>query len=185
MTPAILITRFFTDNQMRIYVMTALAAVIVVVSLPALAVFSLGSETITFLDQTSSIEAAESQGFYLGGLVTGDTYTWGNCTYWAFAMRLWANKPIPSNWGNANTWDDNAARDGYVVDHNPKVGAVMQTDEGGYGHVAYVTEVDVKTGKWTISEMNAPKLNVVSSRIFTANLAKDYDFIHDKKVAKP
>lgn len=184
MMPAFLITRFFTDNQMRVYVMTALATIVVVISLPALAVFSLGSETITFLDQTSSIEVAESQGFYMGGLVPGDSYAWGNCTYWAFAMRLWANKPIPTTWGNANTWDENAIRDGYIVDHTPKVGAVMQTDEGGYGHVAYVTEVDAKTGKWKVSEMNAPKLNVVSSRIFTASLANNYDFIHDKKGVK-
>jgi len=185
MTAAILIARFITDNEMRVYVFTTLAILIVLITLPALVIFSMGTETLTFLNQAPSIEVAESQGFYMGAPVPGDTYAWGNCTYWAFAMRLWANKPIPSNWGNANTWDDNAVLDGYVVDHTPKVGAVMQTDEGGYGHVAYVTEVDAKTGKWTISEMNAPKLNVVSSRIFTANLAKDYDFIHDKKVVKP
>lgn len=184
MTYTILIIRFLFDNEMRIYVFTAIAVLIVVITLPFLVVFSMGTETLDFLNQAPSIEAAESQGFYMGAPVPGDTYVWGNCTYWAFAMRYWAKNPIPTNWGNANTWDENAILDGYIVDHIPKVGAVMQTDEGGYGHVAYVTEVDPKTGKWTISEMNAPKLNVVSSRIFTANLAKDYDFIHDKKVVK-
>ena len=57
----------------------------------------------------------------------------------------------------------------------------MQSDEGEWGHVAYVTLVDAATGKWTISEMNSPHLNVVSSRTFSSSAAMHYDFIHDKE----
>lgn len=141
----------------------------------------MGSEVLAFLSGTPSAEAAETQGFYMGGAVPGDTYAWGNCTYWAFAMRLWAGYPIPTTWGNANTWDDRAELDGYIVNHTPAVGAVYQTDEGEYGHVAYVIAVDDKTGKWTISEMNNVGLNIVNTRTFAKESAIYYKFIHDKK----
>lgn len=167
-----------TKNQ----VITVLATVVVIVALPVMAVFLLGSDVITFLKAAPSAEAAATQGFYMGGPVAGDTYAWGNCTYWAFAKRLWANQPIPSSWGNANTWDNYALRDGYEVNHAPTVSAVFQTDEGDNGHVAYVSAVDQSTGKWTISEMNAPHFNVVSSRSFAASSAGFYNFIHDKKL---
>lgn len=158
-----------------------LATMFIVLSLPFLAVVSMGSEVLAFLSGTPSAEAAETQGFYMGGAVPGDTYAWGNCTYWAFAMRLWAGYPIPTTWGNANTWDDRAEADGYVVNHTPAVGAVYQTDEGEYGHVAYVIAVDDKTGKWTISEMNNVGLNIVNTRTFAKESAIYYKFIHDKK----
>jgi surface antigen len=95
-------------------------------------------------------------------------------------MRLQANDPIPTTWGNANTWAQRAKADGYNVDHTPSAGAVMQTMAGNLGHVAYVTTVNSKTGEWTISEMNAPHLNVVDTRTFAASAAIYYDFIHDK-----
>jgi surface antigen len=170
------------NNSMKKYVAIALATLVVIVSLPILTVFSMGSSVISFLAGTPSAEAAASQGFYMGGPVPGDTYEWGNCTYWAFAQRLWAGHPIPTSWGNANTWDDNATFDGYEVNHTPTVGAVMQTDVGKWGHVAYVTKVETDTGKWEISEMNSQGLNVVSTRTFTASSALYYTFIHDKKV---
>lgn len=168
-------------GDVKKYFAVTLATVAVIIALPILAVFSLGSDVINFLSANQSAESAEQKGFYMGGPVSGDSYAWGNCTYWAFAMRYWAKKPISTTWGNANTWDDNAARDGYVVDHTPSVGAVMQTDDGGLGHVAYVIEVNPEDGKWKISEMNAPHLNVVSTRTFAASSAIYYDFIHDKK----
>lgn len=94
-------------------------------------------------------------------------------------MRLWAGSPIPTSWGNANTWDDNARRDGYMVNNTPAVGAIFQTDSGEYGHVAYVINVNLD-GSWVISEMNAPTLNVVSQRTFSKDAAKHYAFIHNK-----
>lgn len=153
----------------------------IVLSLPFIAVVSMGSEVLAFLSGTPSAEAAETQGFYMGGEVPGDTYAWGNCTYWAFAMRLWAGYPIPTTWGNANTWDDRARNDGYVVGHTPQAGAVFQSDAEELGHVAYVTAVNDITGQWTISEMNNLGLNMVNTRTFAKESAVYYSFIHDKK----
>jgi surface antigen len=158
-----------------------LATLVVILSLPFMAVMSMGTDVLSFLSGTPDAKAAETQGFYMGGPVPGDTYEWGNCTYWSFAMRLWAGTPIPTTWGNANTWDDRARADGYEVNHTPAVNAVFQTDEGDWGHVAYVIKVDDKTGDWTISEMNAPHLNVVSQRTFSKDSAQFYTFIHGKK----
>lgn len=162
-----------------------LATMLVIVALPCMAVASMGTDVIGFLAGTPNAKAAEEQGFYMGDAVPGDTYAWGNCTYWVFAMRLWAGDPIPTNWGNANTWDDNARGAGYVIDHIPSVNAIFQTDDGQWGHVAYVIKVDPMSGDWTISEMNAPHLNVISQRTFSKDAAGYYTFIHDKIGATP
>lgn len=175
-----IVTIFAMRGDIKKYAAVAIATVVFVLSLPVMAVFSMGGDVVQFLSNTPSAISAEQQGFYMGPPVPGDTYAWGNCTYWAFAMRYWAEKPIPTSWGNANTWDDNARSDGYLVDHTPLVGAVMQTDEGDWGHVAYVSQVDVLSGQWTISEMNAPHLNVVSTRTFDPSAASFYSFIHLK-----
>lgn len=161
------------------------ATMAIIVALPFAAVFSMGGSVVSFLFGVPSIAAAETQGFYTGGPVPGDTYEWGNCTYWTFAMRLWANYPIPTTWGNANTWDDRAEADGYVVNRTPAVGAIYQSDEGKWGHVAYVTAVNNQTGSWTISEMNYAGLNIVGTRTFSRESAVYYKFIHDKKGAAP
>lgn len=182
MNPAVLKFMLFNFGSKKL-IAFILATLVVIISLPAIAVFSMGSDAVSFLAGTPDAKAAETQGFYMGGDVPGDTYAWGNCTYWAFAMRFWANDPIPTTWGNANTWDDRARAGGYVVDHTPSVNAVFQSDDGDLGHVAYVIKVDSVTGDWTISEMNAPHLNVVSQRTFSKNSAQYYNFIHDKEGA--
>jgi surface antigen len=162
-----------------------LATLVVIVALPSMALFSLGAGALSFLmgsdgSDTAYAISTDVQGLYEGPEVEGDTYAWGNCTYWAYAMRLKYGDPIPTTWGNANTWDDRAEADGYVVDHTPAVGAVYQTDAGDLGHVAYVSAVDTVTGDWTISEMNAKGLDVVSTRTFKAGAATLNNFIHDK-----
>ena len=171
--------------SMKKQIALVLATMFIVLSLPFIAVVSMGSSVLAFLAGTPNAEAAETLGFYMGGPVEGDTYAWGNCTYWSFAMRLWAGSPIPTSWGNANTWDDRSEADGYVVNHTPAAGAVYQTDEGDWGHVAYVIAVDSKTGDWTISEMNAKGLNIVSTRTFAKESAVYANFIHSKKGADP
>jgi surface antigen len=162
-------------NFTRKYFAGAIIATAFIISLPVLAVGTLGKDTLTYLGNTST----GSSQLYEGPPVPGDTYAWGNCTYWAYAMRYWAHNPIPTSWGNANTWASNAIVDGYQVDHKPSVGAVMTTTAGSLGHVAYVTKVD-SMGNWTISEMNAPYFDVVSSRTFPPSQAIIYNFIHDK-----
>lgn len=162
-----------------------IASLVIIIAMPITAVFAMGEGVVTFLSNVPSLAAAETQGFYTGGPVAGNTYAWGNCTYWVFAMRLWAGYPIPTSWGNANTWEDRAIRDGYEVNRTPAVGAVFQTDEGKWGHVAYVAMVNAQTGEWTISEMNYAGLNIVGKRTFPKEAAARYNFIHDKKGAAP
>ena len=170
-----------TGGNLKKQVAIVFATMVIVVALPFAAVFAMGESVVTFLSGVPSLEAAENEGFYMGGPVAGDTYEWGNCTYWAFAQRLWANDPIPTDWGNANTWDDNAKLDHYLVDHTPSVNAIYQTDSGDLGHVAYVKEVNPETGEWTITEMNVKGLNIVSTRTYKAEDAKYFNFIHDKE----
>lgn len=172
-------------NSLKRQVALVLATLVIVLALPFIAVIGMGSEVLAFLSAAPNAEAAQTLGFYMGGPVPGDTYDWGNCTYWVYAMRLWAGHPIGQYWGDANTWDESALSENYIVNHTPIAGAIFQTDEGQWGHVAYVTKVDATTGKWTISEMNAPTLNVVSTRTFSKDSAAYYDFIHDKKGADP
>ena len=175
----------FGGTAMRKQITLAFVTMAIILALPVMAVFSLGRSAVTFLASTPNAEAAATQGFYMGEPVEGNTYAWGNCTYWSFAMRLWAGSPIPTSWGNANTWDDRAESDGYVVNKTPAAGAILQSDVGQYGHVAYVTSVDGGTGKWTISEMNFPNFNVVTTRTFSEESAAYYKFIHSKKGTDP
>jgi surface antigen len=185
MNAALLTLNVVTGGNVKKQISLVLATMAVVLALPFMAVVSMGSGVLMFLNGVPDAKAAETQGFYMGGPVPGNTYAWGNCTYWSFAMRLWAGAPIPTTWGNANTWDDRAEADGYIVNRTPMVGAVYQTDEGFWGHVAYVIKVDGKTGDWTISEMNNLGLNMVNTRTFSKESAVYYKFIHNKKGATP
>lgn len=181
------VTVLFTNFGFSIKKILAIviATLLLILMFPILAISSLGLPAVSFLANVPSAKAAEERGFYNGGVMSGNTYAWGNCTWWAYAMRRWANSPIPNTWGNANTWDDNAKRDGYIVNDTPAAGAVFQTDEGPYGHVAYVIEVNKISGDWKISEMNARGLNIVSQRTFSKEAAKMYKFIHNKPGAQP
>lgn len=180
MNPAVL-TFGTTAYNAKKMIGLLLATMMVVLALPFMAVLSMGSDVLKFLSAVPDAKTAETKGFYMGGPIPGDTYEWGNCTYWVYAMRLWAGHPVGQYWGNANSWDESALQEGYVVDHKPSVGSIFQSDAGQWGHVAYVIKVDQISGDWTISEMNAPHLNVVSQRTFSASAAVYYDFIHDRK----
>lgn len=94
--------------------------------------------------------------------VSGNSVAWGStaiygyngydrgwCTYYA-ASRV----PVPANWGNANTWDNYAARSGWTVSSAPRVGAVAQTDAGGLGHVGVVDAVSADGTMIKYSDMN-------------------------------
>lgn len=111
----------------------------------------------------------------------GDLYDWGNCTWWASMRRSQIGHPIPNTWGNAATWADRAQTDGYIVDHTPSYGAIMQISnvDGGLGHVAFVESIDLD-GSWYISEMNVKGLDVVDYKTELLSVAANYKFIHDK-----
>ncbi|MGB3945985.1 MAG: CHAP domain-containing protein [Candidatus Saccharimonadales bacterium] len=187
MNVAYLSFNVLTGGNLKKQIYIVLTTLFLILLLPFMAVFALGEEALAFLAHSPSAKHAETRGFYMGGPVPGNTYAWGNCTYWAFAMRLWDGHPIPTTWGNANTWDERAALDGYEVNQTPAVGSIYQTDGGEWGHVAYVIEVDPVTKDFTISEMNAPNLNVVTERTFSGDTLKSgyYDFIHYKEGEDP
>ena len=79
----------------------------------------------------------------------GNGYAYGWCT-WYVASRV----AVPSNWGNANTWDDYARLSGWTVNSRPIVGAIAQTDGMSYlGHVAYVEAVSADGSQIKYSDM--------------------------------
>lgn len=130
---------------------------------------------------------AASQGSYYGGFSTvgaqiasgtaGNRYAPGNCTWYAYERRMQLGRPVGSFWGNASSWAYNAAQAGYLVDHTPSVGAVMQNG-GGFGHVAIVESLNAD-GSITISEMNyAGNFNKVTSRTVAAGSLSSFNYIH-------
>lgn len=76
-------------------------------------------------------------------------YDYGYCT-WYVASRI----SVPSNWGNANTWDNLAPLSGWTVSSVPVVGAIAQTDRGSEGHVAVVEAVSADGSQIKYSDMN-------------------------------
>ena len=76
-------------------------------------------------------------------------YDYGYCT-WYVANRI----AVPSNWGNANTWDNYAALSGWTVSVSPRAGAIAQTDRGFEGHVAVVESVSDDGSMIKYSDMN-------------------------------
>ena len=79
----------------------------------------------------------------------GNGYDYGYCTWYV------ANKvSVPTNWGNANTWDEYARLSGWTVSSRPKPGAIAQSDRGWAGHVAYVEAVSPDGTMIKYSDMN-------------------------------
>ncbi|HLB66253.1 MAG TPA: CHAP domain-containing protein [Candidatus Saccharimonadales bacterium] len=77
-------------------------------------------------------------------------YDYGWCT-WYVASKV----SVPTNWGNANTWDDGArATGGWKVSLSPKAGFIGQNNGPGLGHVAYVEVVSSDGKMIKYSDMN-------------------------------
>lgn len=106
----------------------------------------------------------------------GNGYDYGYCT-WYVANR----RPVPTNWGNANTWDEGARAAGMVVSKNPIPGSILQDEGSLYGtyHVAYVEAV-YPDGSIKVSEMNVRGWNKESSQVWSAEAYKraNIDFIY-------
>ncbi|NCJ14491.1 CHAP domain-containing protein [Staphylococcus pseudintermedius] len=106
---------------------------------------------------------------------SANLYTVGQCTYYVFDR---VGGTIGSTWGNANNWASAAAAAGYTVNNRPSAGAILQTTQGAFGHVAYVESVG-SDGSIRVSEMNygyGP--GVVTSRTISASQAASYNYIH-------
>lgn len=72
-----------------------------------------------------------------------NTYPVGQCTWAVKSLAPW----IPNWLGNANGWARNANAKGFRIGSTPRVGSIVvwPNDGGGYGHVAYVTDVASNT----------------------------------------
>lgn len=68
-----------------------------------------------------------------------NTYPVGQCTWGAKELAPW----IGNYWGNANMWPSSAQAAGFRTGSAPVAGSVVcwRGAGGGYGHVAYVSEV--------------------------------------------
>ncbi|WP_370938650.1 CHAP domain-containing protein [Amycolatopsis sp. cg13] len=73
------------------------------------------------------------------------------CVSWA-AFNIARHGESANNYGDAKYWDDNARNHGYRVDNTPTEGAIAQTDNGTYGHVAIVDSVH--GGTVTVEDYN-------------------------------
>lgn len=81
---------------------------------------------------------------------SANTYPAGQCTWGVKEVAPW----VGNQWGNGADWAQSAGNAGYYVSSTPAAGAVASWDDGGYGHVAYVTNVDEQTGMVQVLEAN-------------------------------
>lgn len=102
--------------------------------------------------QIAPVVKVNPAAYFLGSFTAsygGNGYDFGYCT-WYVANRI----AVPTNWGNANTWDDYARLSGWTVSTVPIAGAIAQTDRGFEGHVAVVESVSADGSQITYSDMN-------------------------------
>ena len=86
---------------------------------------------------------------------------------------------IPAAYGNANEWGYRARREGYRVDSVPTIGSIAWSTAGGYGHVAWVS--NVMGDNIEIEEYNYGYTGSYNKRIIKANTMTG--FIHFKDLA--
>lgn len=116
----------------------------------------------------------------------GQSYPWGQCTWYVHQRRKEIDKPVPLTWGNGGDWGDNAKSDGWEVGSTPKAGAGASIKPGNfgapppYGHIMFVEKVK-DDGGIVVSEANVKGEGVISSREFSKEDTKKMQFIYDKK----
>lgn len=114
---------------------------------------------------------------------TGNAYAFSQCTWWAYVRRHQLGLPAGSHMGNGADWANTARKLGYWVDNSPRVGDVICFGRGQYdsdltyGHVGIVENVG-QDGSITTSECGAAYNGKPFSRTFTAEQAKQLQFIH-------
>jgi len=109
-----------------------------------------GTKTVAVSAKQIVSSGAVSYPWGGGAAIYGSNgYDYGYCT-WYVATRV----SVPSNWGNANTWDNLAPLTGWTVSSTPVAGAVGQSDAGWEGHVAYVEAVSADGTMIKYSDMN-------------------------------
>lgn len=108
-------------------------------------------------DKKAATQQAISSGTTVTGSVTpvasgtANSYPTGQCTWGVKCLAPW----VGDYWGNAGQWIQSAQAAGFRTGTKPVPGAVAvwPSDGGGYGHVAYVTDVQSETNI-QVSESN-------------------------------
>ena len=86
---------------------------------------------------------------------------------------------LPGAYGNAGEWGYRARREGYRVDNTSAIGSIAWSTAGGYGHVAWVS--NVMGDNIEIEEYNYDYKGNYNKRIVKAN--KMTGFIHFKDLS--
>lgn len=111
----------------------------------------------------------------------GNGYSYGYCTWHAANRRAQIGKPLPTNLGNAVTWASLAAQAGLGVGEEPAAGAVLWHKDtwiaGGFGHVGFVESLN-PDGSITVSDMNYPIWNGITTRTIQPNEFSNFLFIY-------
>jgi len=113
----------------------------------------------------------------------GNTYSWGQCTWFAKNRASWAG----NYWGNGGNWDSSARSQGFAVDNTPAAGSLVVfhpgqsvggqwTADGSAGHVAYVESVsgntiNISQGGMGFPDPSGPNYQTISN-------ANQYTYIH-------
>lgn len=111
------------------------------------------------------------------------TYPWGQCTWYVHQRRAEIGEELPPTFSHGGLWGANARAQNFDVGNTPREGAAASFRQGVlnsddfYGHVAFVEEVN-DDGSIVISEANVEGLGVISTRSFTAEEAKQLDYIY-------
>ncbi len=109
----------------------------------------------------------------------GNTYFWGNCTWYVFNRRAQIGRPIPNNLGDAYRWFGSAIAQNLPVDRKPELGAIYLEPEGSYiGHVAVVERLN-PDGSMLVSEMNYNwQTGVRTERLISAADVNSHYYLH-------
>ena len=158
--------------------------------------FSFGKSVkklLSFLVVALMLSAGNSVYAYTGSIARGDDYPayykngsqeidrWRlysrQCTsFAAFRLSSINGFELPVAYGNANQWGHRARREGYRVDSVPTIGSIAWSTAGGYGHVAWVS--NVMGDNIEIEEYNYGYTGSYNKRIIKANTMTG--FIHFK-----
>lgn len=107
-------------------------------------------------------------------------YDAGQCTHYIFEKVKEDGNMIESDWDDAKYWAESAQEDDYTVNGMPAQGAILQTDQGELGHVAYIESIN-EDGSIEISEMNLVEAYEITERTIEEGEIDQYQYIHPEE----
>jgi peptidoglycan DL-endopeptidase CwlO len=138
---------------------------------------TIANNTSSSSNNSSSVitnNTASGSGSHADFSGSGNTYPWGQCTWYVKSVAPWAG----NGWGNGAQWGGSAAAAGFTVNHTPAAGSIIVfaagqsvggqwTADGSYGHVAYVQSVSgdsvtISQGGMGFSSPTGPNTQTIS-----------------------